>query len=252
MPSNKIIHRQTLEVELNGQLTDTRACRFNLVTQKGFSSVFATLHFPTGSKDGKKGDSIKVYIADKESKDLYFTGTVYNATEIDNYRKLFLTDGYWKLCHTSFTASYRKEKASSIVSDVLDAAGVSEKSVTVPDVELARFSTKELSAHLVLDILLDALKEHGARDITYFFDEKDCFHFGTPKDTGKNTGKTFCFNTKETIFSHSADWIETLPSPIRHSMKVTVDGVSKEVIRTDLTVQEGVSRLILHVGGSCT
>ena len=235
MPSNKIIHRQTLEVELNGQLTDTRACRFYLVTQKGFSSVFATLHFPTGSKDGKKGDSIKVYIADKESKDLYFTGTVYKATEIDNYRKLFLTDGYWKLCHTSFTASYRKEKASSIVSDVLDAAGVSEK-----------------SAHLVLDILLDALEEHGAKDITYFFDEKDCFHFGTPKDTGKNTGKTFCFNTKETIFSHSADWIETLPSPIRHSMKVTVDGVSKEVIRTDLTVQEGVSRLILHVGGSCT
>lgn len=250
MPSNKIIHRHTLEVELNGQLTDTRACRFNLVTQKGFSSVFATLHFPTGSKDGNKGDSIKVYIADKESKNLYFTGTVYNATEIDNYRKLFLTDGYWKLCHTSFTASYRKEKASSIVSDVLDAAGVSEKSVTVPDVELARFSTKELSAHLVLDILLDALEEHGAKDITYFFDEKDCFHFGTPKDTGKNTGGTFRFNTKENMLSHGADWFETLPAPIRHSMKVTVDGVSREVIRTELTVREKVSRLLLYFGGS--
>ena len=250
MPSNKIIHRQTLEVELNGQLTDTRACRFNLVTQKGFSSVFATLHFPAGSKDGKKGDSIKVYIADKESKDLYFTGTVYKATEIDNYRKLFLTDGYWKLCHTSFTASYRKEKASSIVSDVLDAAGVSEKSVTVPDVELARFSTKELSAHLVLDILIDALEAHGVKKLCYFFDEKDCFHFGTTKDTGKNSGGTFRFNTKENIFSHGADWFETLPAPIRHSMKVTVDGVSKEVIRTELTVQEKASRLLLYFSGS--
>ena len=250
MPSNKIIHRHTLEVELNGQLTDTRACRFNLVTQKGFSSVFATLHFPTGSKDGKKGDTIKVYIADKESKDLYFTGTVYNATEIDNYRKLFLTDGYWKLCHTSFTASYRKEKASSIVSDVLDAAGVSEKSVTVPDVELARFSTKDIPANLVLDILIDALESHGVKKLCYFFDEKDCFHFGTTKDTGKNTGGTFRFNTKENIFSHGADWFETLPAPIRHSMKVTVDGVSREVIRTELTVREKVSRLLLYFGGS--
>ena len=250
MPSNKIIHRHTLEVELNGQLTDTRACRFNLVTQKGFSSVFATLHFPTGSKDGKKGDSIKVYIADKESKNLYFTGTVYNATEIDNYRKLFLTDGYWKLCHTSFTASYRKEKASSIVSDVLDAAGVSEKSVTVPDVELARFSTKDIPANLVLDILIDALEAHGVKKLCYFFDEKDCFHFGTTKDTGKNTGGTFRFNTKENIFSHGADWFETLPAPIRHSMKVTVDGVSREVIRTELTVREKVSRLLLYFGGS--
>lgn len=252
MPSNKIIHRHTLEVELNGQLTDTRACRFNLVTQKGFSSVFATLHFPAGSKDGKKGDSIKVYIADKESKDLYFTGTVDDVFQSGSYRLLSLTDRYSKLCSTMFSASYRKEKASSIITDILDAAGVSEKSVTVPDVELARFSTKDIPANLVLDILIDALEAHGVKKLCYFFDEKDCFHFGTTKDTGKNTGETFRFNTKENIFSHGADWFETLHAPIRHSMKVTVDGVSKEVIRTDLTVLEGVSRLILHVGGSCT
>ena len=200
MPSNKIIHRQTLEVELNGQLTDTRACRFNLVTQKGFSSVFATLHFPAGSKDGKKGDTIKVYIADKESKDLYFTGTVYKATEIDNYRKLFLTDGYWKLCHTSFTASYRKEKASSIVSDVLDAAGVSEKSVTIPDVELARFSTKELSAHLVLDILLDALEEHGTKILPISSMKRTAFILGRQKTPERTQGKHSASIQKKRFF----------------------------------------------------
>ena len=250
MPSNKIIHRHILEVELNGKITDTRACQFNLVTQKGFSSVIASLYFPAASKDGKKGDTIKVYIADKERKDLYFTGTVDGVFERSPYRLLSLTDSYSKLCNIMFTASYRKEKASSIINDILDAAGVSEKLVTVPDVELARFSTKTIPAHLVLDILIGALKEHSAKELCYFFDEKNCFHFGTTKDTGKNTGRTFCFNTKETIFSHSADWIETLPSPIRHSMQVTVDGVSREVIRTELTVREKVSRLLLYFGGS--
>ena len=250
MPSNKIIQRQTLEVELNGQLTATRACRFNLITQKGFHPVIADMYFPVDSKDGKKGDSIKVYIANKERTALYFTGTVDGVFERSPYRLLSLTDSYSKLCNTMFTASYRKEKASSIINDILDAAEVSEKSVTVPDVELARFSTKTIPAHLVLDILIDALEAHGVKKLCYFFDEKNSFHFGTPKDTGKNTGGTFRFNTQENIFSHGADWIETLPSPIRHSMKVTVDGVSKEVIRTELTVQEKASRLLLYFSGS--
>ena len=237
MPSNKIIQRHTLEVELNGQLTATRACRFNLITQKGFHPVIADMYFPVDSKNGKKGDSIKVYIADKERTALYFTGTVDGVFERSPYRLLSLTDSYSKLCNTMFTASYRKEKASSIINDILDAAEVSEKSVTVPDVELARFSTKTIPAHLVLDILIDALEAHGVKKLCYFFDEK-------------NTGGTFRFNTQENIFSHGADWIETLPSPIRHSMKVTVDGVSKEVIRTELTVQEKASRLLLYFSGS--
>ena len=252
MPSNKIIHRHTLEVELNGQITDTRACRFTLVTQKGFHPVMADMYFPAGSKDGKVGDTIKVYIADKESKELYFTGIVDGVFQSGHYRLLSLTDSYSKLCSTMFTASYRKEKASSIINDILDAAGVSEKSITVPDVELARFSTKTIPAHLVLDILINALEEHGTKELYYFFDEKDCFHFGTTKDTGKNTGGTFRFNTKENIFSHGADWFEILPAPIRHSMKVTVDGVSREVIRTDLTVRENASRLLLYFSRSGT
>lgn len=249
MPSNKIIHRHTLEVELNGQLTDTRACRFNLVTQKGSPSVISALYFPFDANEGKEGDTVKVYLADKEKRDLYFTGTALEARKEGRYRKLLLVDSHSKLCSTSFTASYRKEKASVIIDDILEAAGVSEKSVTVPDVELARFSTKTIPAHLVLDILIDALKEHSAKELYYFFDEKDCFHFGTPKDTGKNTGGAFRFDTKETIFSRGADWIETLPFPIRHSMTVTVDGVAMETIRTELAVTEKASRLILHWSG---
>ena len=247
MPSNKSILRHTLAVEFNGRASEKRAVRFTLLTQKGYSSVMAALYFPFDTKEGKKDDTVKVYLADKEKRDLYFTGTVHHATEIDSYRKLFLTDGYWKLCHTSFTASYRKEKASVIIDDILEAAGISEKSVTVPDIELARFSTQPVRASLVLDMLIDALKAHGAKELCYFFDEKDCFHFGTKKDTGKNTGDTFRFDSKESILSRGADWIEVLPVPIRHSMTVTVDGVSMETIRTELTVTEKASRLILHI-----
>lgn len=249
MPSNNIIRHHSLVVELNGRVSEKRAVRFTLLTQKGSPSVIAMLYFPAGAKDGKKGETIKVYLADTEKRDLYFTGTVHNATEIDSYRKLFLTDGFSKLCSTPFTAAYRKEKASVIIDDILEAANINEKSVTVPDIELARFSTQPLQANRVLDMLIDALKEHGAKGLCYFFDEKDRFHFGTEKDTGKNAGEAFQFDSKQTIFSRGADRIETLPAPIRHSMTVTVDGASMETIRTELTVTEKASRLILHIKG---
>jgi hypothetical protein len=37
-----------------------------------------------------------------------------------------LADGYKKLCETGFAAAYRKEKAASILDDILDAAGIVE------------------------------------------------------------------------------------------------------------------------------
>lgn len=247
MPSNNILHRQLLEAELNGKTSDKRAVQFTLITQQGYPSVIASLYFPFDTKDGKKGEKIKVYLTDKEKRDIYFTGTVYSTTVEDRYRKLILTDSYCKLCCTPFTAAYRKEKASLIIDDILQAAGITEKSVSVPDVELARFSTQTLPANRILDILIDALKEHGAKDLVYFFDENNCFHFGTKKDTGKNKGSSFSFDHKKTILSRGKDWIEVLPAPIRHSMKISVDGASFETIRTELTVRGKSSRLFLHI-----
>ena len=158
-----------------------------------------------------------------------------------------MTDSYKKLCRTDFTAAYRKEKAASILEDILGAAGINEKSVTCPDVELARFSTQTIPARMCIDLLIDALKEHGAEGLVYFFDEKDVFHFGTIADTGKNEGEAETFETGKNIVSSGSGWIEVLPRPVRHSREITVNGKTLLTMRTDLTISRSSSRLTLYL-----
>jgi hypothetical protein len=248
-----LFQHQYLEVSIGGQTTETRASRFRLFTQEGFHSVTARLFYPACVKDGKAGDEVTVSLASADKTDLYFTGTIYSANVHDKYLELLLTDSYKKLCDTAFTAAYRKEKASVIIDDVLASAGIGEKSVTCPDVELARFSTPEIPARMVLDLLIDAVKEHGVRGLVWFFDEKDAFHFGTPDDTGKNEGETVAFETDKNILCKGNGWIETLPFPIRHSRAVTVDGREFVTVRSDLSAARPRSRLTLWLrekGGS--
>jgi hypothetical protein len=99
---------------------------------------------------------------------LYFSGTVYAENTDGAYRELFLADGYKKLCDTGFTAAYRKEKAANILDDMLGAAGITEKAVTCPDVEPARFSCRAGTAGLgmingaeLMKRLLDAAPGEG-------------------------------------------------------------------------------------------
>ncbi len=245
MPSNKILERSLLTVEINGTQSDKRAAAFSLITQKGFPSVMAKLYYPAPSKEGKKGDKISVWLTKKEKKDLYFTGTVVKAENIDNYRLLFLADGFHAVSTTHFLAAYRKEKAAVIIDDMLAAAGIENKKIKVEDIELARFSTQNLTVKRILDILVDALKAHSVKNAVYFFDEENCFHFGEEADVRKKSD--IKFTSGKDIFSKGSDWIETLPAPIRHSMLISVDGVSMETIRTELTVKEKHSRLIIHI-----
>jgi hypothetical protein len=159
-----------------------------------------------------------------------------------------LTDSYQKLCDGEYAAAYRKEKAAVILEDMLGAAGLSDTLITCPDVELARFSTRTMPCRQIIDLLIDALKEHGFTGLNYFFDAKDVFHFGTAGDTGMNEGDAYTFESAKNILKTGPLWIETLPAPIRHTQKVTVNGTELLTVRTDVAISGKRSRLAMYLG----
>jgi hypothetical protein len=188
-----------------------------------------------------------VSLTEDDKTELYFTGTVYSSNICGAYRELLLTDGYKKLCDADFTAAYRKEKAANILDDILGAADITEKSITCPDIELARFSTQNIEARMCIDLLIDALREYGAEGINYFFDAKDIFHFGAEADTGRNDGGKYDFENGKNILRSGRGLIEILPRPIRHTQEITVNGKVMFTVRSDLTVSRKLSRLTLWV-----
>jgi len=236
-----------LEVSIGGTIVEKRASEFKLITQAGFHSAMSHLLYPADSDVGAVGDDITVSLSSDNKTDLYFTGKIYSANVHGKYRELLVTDSFQELCFAGFTAAYRKEKAVNILDDILGAAGITEKSITCPDVELARFSTQSITARMCIDLLIDALKSHGYEKLNYFFDEKDTFHFGTRDDTGKNAGEPFTFETGNNILRSGSGWIEVLPCPIRHSHAVTVNEKQMRTVRTDLTVSRNATRLVLWV-----
>ncbi|MDR0403579.1 MAG: hypothetical protein LBH35_08345 [Treponema sp.] len=243
----EIMRRPLIGVSIGGNTVEEFPSGFYLATQAGFHTVTVRLLYPAESEAGSVGDAITVSLSTGDKSDLYFTGVIYSAAPHGKYRELLLADGYKKLCGTDFATAYRKEKAASILEDILGAAGIAEKSVTCPDVELARFSTQTIPARMCIDLLIDALKEHGAEGLVYFFDEKDVFHFGTVADTGKNEGEAETFEIGKNITRSGSGWIEVLPRPIRHSREVTVNGKTLFTTRTDLTVSRSSSRLVLYL-----
>ena len=239
------IHRPVVEVSIGGTVVESPPAKFELSTQTGIHSVIARLAYPADSEVGGIGEEITVSLVSDGARDLYFSGVIYSAAAHGKHRELLLADGYKKLCETDFTAAYRKEKAVSVLEDILGAAGIAKKSVTCPDVELARFSTPPIPARRCIDLIVAALREHGAERLEYFFDEKDIFHFGTPEDTGKNEGEAEDFETGKNITRSGPGWIEIVPRPIRHTRKITVNGKSLVTVRSDLTVSRSSTRLIL-------
>jgi hypothetical protein len=247
MPNSKFLQHHILEVSMGGTLVERRAVSFRLMTQSGFHGVIARLVYPSDTETGSVDDEVTVSLTHGERTDVYFTGTVYSADTHGAHRELLLTDSYQKLCDRTFTSAYRKEQAGYILDDMLSAAEIAEKSLTCPNVELARFSTKTIAVRNGIDLLIDALKEHGAERLTYFFDEKDVFYFGTPTDTGKNEGAVETFETGKNMVRSGSGWIEVLPYPIRHTQAVQINGKPMITVRTDVTVSRGLSRLCLGV-----
>jgi hypothetical protein len=243
----KKLEHPTLIVSIGGAVVEKRPSSFSLVTDQGFSSVVAHLKFPAESDIGNTGEPVTVSLSYGDDEHLLFTGEIYSARVHGAYRDLNLVDGYIKLCDTQMVAAYRKEKASVILKDTLDAAGIEETAITCPDVEIARFSTIEIAADMIIIHLIKTLEEHGHYGLKFFFDEKDTFHFGKEKDTGKNEGEVFEFETGKNILKKGDGKIEVLPLPIRHCQLVMVDGKELITHRTDLFVSGSKSRMSLYL-----
>jgi hypothetical protein len=245
LQNSEIIQHPVIAVSVGGVITDERPAKFELTTLSGCPAARASLLYPADSDTGNTGDKITVSLVSDGKTDLYFTGEIFDTSVRGAYRELFLSDSYRKLRLTKFTAAYRKEKAANILDDILGSAGISERKTACPSAELARFSTQTISARACIDLLIGALKEHGAENLAYFFDEKDAFRFGTENDSGKNEGEVFNFESAKDILKRGAGWIEVLPRPVRHTQKITIDGKEAFTLRTDLTVSRKTTRMTL-------
>jgi hypothetical protein len=248
MAGSNALKHQILAVSIGGSVVDKHAVSFRLQTASGFHSVAARLLYPADSDVGSVGDDITVSLITDNKTDLYFTGKIYSAALQDSKRELLLTDSYQKLCGGEYAAAYRKENAAAILDDILTAAGIRDRSITCPDVELARFSTQTIPCRRLIDLLIEALKEHGFTGINYFFDAKDVFHFGTVNDSGINEGEAYTFESAKNILKTGPLWIETLPAPVRHTQKIKVNGKELLTVRTDVTISGKRSRLALYLG----
>jgi hypothetical protein len=238
-----------LTVKINGIFIENRPTGFRLSTEGSLHSVIVNLSYPVSSEAGVIGDKVAISFSNRDSEVLLFSGQITDVGMSWAYRELLLSDGYQNICETLVTPAYRKEKASVILQDILDTAGISETAITCPDVELARFSTDEISVERCIEQLVKALEEHGFVNLRWFFDEKNVFHFGTLLDTGKNDGEKFEFESGSTIFrsgiDHYGKWIEVFPLSIRHSQKIQINGAEVLTTRTLLHISARYSRLKL-------
>jgi hypothetical protein len=248
--ADNILQYPVLEIAINGAAVEKRPFCFSLVTDRGVPSVLARLSYASDAAEGNAGDPVTVSLLSGESTMLLFTGEVYDAKVHGAYRDLLLTDGYKKLVDTLFNPAYRKEKAPVIIEDALGTAGIGEKKITVPPVELARFSLVSSPVKLCFDVLIKALEEHGYHGLRYFFDAENVFRFGTLEDTAINEGEAVSLETAKTVIRTGEGWIETLPLPVRHSQEVTIDKIPMKTYRTDLLVSQERSRLRLWVEGA--
>jgi len=247
MQNSKLEH-PVLNVSIGGTAAKKQPSSFSLYTSRDFPQITASLRFPAEPEIGKNGDQITISLSLGDEKHLLFAGEIYRAATYGKYRNMALTDGYKKLCDTKIIAAYRKETASVILQDALDKAGIEKTAVTCPAVEMARFSTESIPADLCIRQLIKGLEEHGHFGLRYFFDAENVFRFGTAKDTGKNEGKVYEFETGKNILKKGEGWIDVLPVPIRHSQEVIVDGVSLIAQSTDLDISGTRSNLRLRLG----
>jgi hypothetical protein len=240
-----MLKHPVLTVTIAGQDAGKQPSSFTLVTDAGLPSIMAKLTYPRNEAVGAVGDTITISLVAGNETIRYFTGVVYKIYDEGKIRVLGLSDGYKNLCDTLITPAYRKETAKAILQDALDAAGITETSVTCPAVEIGRFSTACISASRYIDLLIQALAEHGVTGLRYFFDAKNTFHFGTVVDTGKNEGEILAFETRKDIISKGEEYIEVLPFPVRHSQSILVDEIAMETARTELIISRNSSRLRL-------
>jgi hypothetical protein len=238
-----------VEVSLSGQRITKRPLSFRLVTDQSLPAAICELEYPSSVELGKAGDEVAVSLKTPDKTAVLFTGQVYDAKVYGSARKLSLADGYKNLFDTALSTAYRKEAAAVILSDILDAAGITGRDVTCPDVEVPRFSHAEKSAVDLIASLIETLKTFGYSGLCYFFDAENIFRFGTIDDSAVNTGDALSLETGRTIIEKRPERIMTLPAAFRHSQSLEVDGTSLVATRTELVLSARRSYLAIRVKG---
>lgn len=236
-----------VDVSLSGQRIAKRPLSFRLVTDQCLPTAICELEYPSSVDFGKDGDEIVVSLKTPESSSLLFTGQVYDAKVYGSARRLSLADGYKKLFDTTLSTAYRKEAAGVILSDILDAAGIADRNITCPDVEIPRFSHAEKTVVELLASLIETLKSFGFSGVRYFFDAENIFRFGTIDDSAVNTGEVLSLETGKTIIEKRPGRIVTFPAAFRHSQNLEVDGMSLIATRTELVLSAHRSYLAIRV-----
>jgi hypothetical protein len=236
-----------LLVTINGLPVERQPSAFRIMTDQAVPAVLTRLSYPADVTIGVPGDTVTVSLMTGNVEHLLFTGEICGAATHGAYHNLSLTDSCRSLYSTFITPAYRKEKASIILQDTLETAGITETKITCPPVTLQRFSTGYGSADRIISLLIRALGEFGETGLRYFFDAENVFHFGKKSNTGKTEGEPVILETGKDIIARGDGWIEILPAPIRHSQAVTVDGVAFETVRTDMVVSRVSSRLVFWV-----
>ena len=184
--SDDVVQRLLLTVNINGTLVEQRPIEFSLWTDRCGHGVISHLLYPLDMESGARGDVVEVLLAEGEEESLLFSGVVGNEGTVQgNYRKLYLVDGCDKLYDTFVVPAYRKEKVSVMLQDTLEAAGISDRAISCPDVELARLSLDRVTAAFFIELLAKVLEEYSFSDIHWFFDSKNVFRFGTIEDSGQ-------------------------------------------------------------------
>lgn len=149
-----------------------------------------------------------------------------------------------KFTEASVSLSYRKEAASRILSDILDAGEVKTRKLTVPGVTLDRFAVEKASPFEAVQKLIGALGSYDdASELRFFFDGAGAFRFGTQGDTGKNEGEAVEFDRGAGIIKEGDGVVEVPPAPLRHSQAFKLKGASKSSFRTRLIASPARSRL---------
>lgn len=162
-----------------------------------------------------------------------YTGHVMRSYVDRGETALILREAPAKFFDAAISGSYRQEKAPRILSDLLDAGGITQKKVTCPSVMIDRFAFENLPPFLAIGRLVSTLGTYtDISELRFFFDCAGVFRFGTPDDTGKNEGEALSLSDRAGILAERDGALETLPAPLRHSQSFSVRGKTVFATRT--------------------
>ena len=240
--------RPQLKIYLGGDISDSPPVRFAMRTDIDEPGAVAELEFPNPAPAVSPGETVAVDLVHDDSDIRVFTGELVKNVPHHHRRLFVLADDIWKLRRARFQASYRNEQDERIIRDILDAAGIDGGTIAAPGIQFPRFSTPQVPGDRALAMIVESFPGHGVtQEYRWFFNSANVFRLGTSGDA-HNGGETIGLSSRADIVGQRGDTITILPRPIRHSMRVAVDGVGRWVTRSDLTISPKRSRLVLTLG----